>query len=187
MAVICVVMLVVAGAALLFYFITGNSVGITKSGRTLMTPMQVEWMRAIGEWEFLTVYDEEIVDTVRTGFFGDDELVRIYYGTLRLGVDMGEVDKGWLTARGDAVVATLPAIRLLDEGFIDEARTVSFFESGRWSDESRQRLYRRAAEQMKHRCLSEENLARAERNGVAQVGNVLRSMGFDKVDVKFKK
>ena len=48
------------------------------------TPTQIQSIRAIGEWEFLSVSAEEMVDTVRKGFFIDDELVRIYYGTLRL-------------------------------------------------------------------------------------------------------
>ena len=42
---------------------------------------QITSIRNIGEWEFMSINDEEIVDTIRRGFFGDDQLARIYYGT----------------------------------------------------------------------------------------------------------
>lgn len=32
------------------------------------TPTIVERMRSIGQWEFLSISDEELIDTVRTGF-----------------------------------------------------------------------------------------------------------------------
>ena len=57
-------------------------------------------MERIRQWEFLSVRDEELIDTVRHGFFGDDQLIRIYYGTLRLGVDLAETKEGWLRLGG---------------------------------------------------------------------------------------
>jgi len=187
MTFICIVMLVVVSATIFMYFITGNRIGIKQNNITQMTPTQIQSIEAIGEWEFLTVYDEEIVDTVRTGFFGDDELVRIYYGTLRLGIDMSDVKKGWITTKKDSIIVTLPEIKLLDEHFIDEARTVSFFESGTWNDESRQKLYLRAATQMKQRCLNKENMMSARRNATTQFSKFMRSMGFDNVAIRFEK
>ncbi len=187
MTFICIMMFIIVGAAILVYFFTGNRIGIKQTDITQMTPTQIQSIKAIGEWEFLTVYDEEIVDTVRTGFFGDDELVRIYYGTLRLGIDMNDVGNEWMKSKGDSVVVTLPEIKLLDEHFIDEARTVSFFESGTWNDETRQRLYLRAASQMKQRCMNKENVMSAKRNAVTQFGNFMRAMGFENVSIRFEK
>ena len=57
------------------------------------TPTIVERMRSIGQWEFLSISDEELIDTLRTGFFTDDELVRIYYGTLSIGIDLRDCSK----------------------------------------------------------------------------------------------
>ena len=85
------------------------------------TPTQIQSIRAIGEWEFLSVSLEEMTDTVRKGFFSDDELSRIYYGTLRLGINMHHVEPGWFQADGDSVSLTLPRVALLDRDFIDEA------------------------------------------------------------------
>ena len=111
-----------------------NTIGIQTSDQGIsISKAQIESVRNIGEWEFLSVSDEELVDTTRTGFFGDDHLVRIYFGTLRLGIDMRDTREGWLSADNDTVVAILPAIKLLDENFIDETRTRSFFEVGKLS------------------------------------------------------
>ena len=46
----------------------------------IMTPSEIESIRRIGQWEFMAINDEELVDTVRKGFFSDDHLVRIYSG-----------------------------------------------------------------------------------------------------------
>jgi len=93
-----------------------------------VTPEQIESIKAIGEWEFLAIADEELVDTVRKGIFSDDQLVRIYYGTVRLGINMHQVEPGWMKASGDSIEVTLPKIDLLDRDFIDEARTKSYQE-----------------------------------------------------------
>ena len=151
------------------------------------TPTQIQSIKAIGDWEFLSVSLEELTDTVRKGFFSDDELSRIYYGTLRLGINMHQVEPGWLEADGDSVSLTLPRVALLDRDFIDEARTKPFFESGSWKPEDREVLYRQAHENMLQHGLTKENLAAAEANAREQITNLMRAMGFRKVAITFKK
>ena len=109
--------------------VQGNEATVYVDDKIDITPTQVLAMKEIGEWEFLSIENEEMIDTVRKGFFKDDELIRIYYGTLRLGFDMSEAKADWIKADKDTLVITLPKIKLLDENFIDEARTKSFFES----------------------------------------------------------
>jgi hypothetical protein len=147
--------------------------------------VQIQSIRDIGQWEFLSVTDEELVDTVRKGLFRDDHLVRIYYGTMRLGIDLAKVSEGWITTSGDSVVLTLPPVGLLDERFIDEARTQSFHESGRWSARDREALYQKARRQMLAHGLTPQNLRSAEDNADAQFRRLLRSMGFEQVIIRF--
>ena len=151
------------------------------------TPTQIQSIKAIGEWEFLSVSIEEFTDTVRKGIFSDDELSRIYYGTLRLGINMHQVEPGWLTTEGDSVSLILPRVALLDRDFIDEARSKPFFESGKWKPEDREALYRQAHESMLQHGLTKENLAAAETNAREQITNLMRAMGFRKVTITFKK
>ena len=150
------------------------------------TPTQIQSIKAIGEWEFLSVNLEELTDTVRKGFFSNDELSRIYYGTLRLGINMHQVEPGWLTAEGDSVRLLLPPVALLDRDFIDEARTKPFFETGTWKPEDREALYRQAHERMLQHGLTKENLAAAEDNAREQITSLMRAMGFRKVTITFK-
>jgi len=152
-----------------------------------VTPTQIVSIKAIGEWEFLSISAEELVDTVRKGLISNDELARIYYGTLRLGVDMRQVTPGWITVNGDSVVVELPKVDLLDKAFIDEARTKSFFESGKWSAADREALYKKAYRQMKAHCLTRENLQAAEANGHDQFTRMMQSMGYKNVKVTFSK
>ena len=127
----------------------GTAVVEEKSDHVEVTPATIASIKSIGQWEFLTIHDEEYVDTVREGFFSDDGLARIYYGTLRLGLDMSHLDDHAIRMEGDTVlVATLPPVGLLDRHFIDEARTRPFYEKGRWEADARNdirqlRLYAR--------------------------------------------
>ena len=115
---------------IVFFLLKGTSVGIEQNDRISVTPTQIRAIEEIGEWEFLSISDEELIDTVSYGFFGDSELVRIYYGTLRLGINLREAKPGWIKVEKDSIAVRLPSVRLLDQDFIDEARTVSFF--GGW-------------------------------------------------------
>ncbi len=151
-----------------------------------ITPEQITSIKAIGEWEFLAIANEELVDTVRKGLFRDDHLVRIYYGTVRLGINMHQVEPGWIQASGDSVTVTLPKIGLLDKDFIDEARTKSFHESGKWNAKDREALYRKAHRQMLEHCLTADNIANAQQNGEAQFRNMMKSLGYQHVGIRWQ-
>lgn len=150
-----------------------------------MTPEIIESIKDIGEWEFLAIADEELVDTMRKGFFSDDHLVRIYYGTVRLGINMKQVEENWIETAGDSITVTLPKVGLLDRNFIDEARTKSFYESGRWTGADREALYHKAQQQMLSHCLTRENLLSAQQNGETQFRKMMRSMGFEHVNIRW--
>ncbi len=181
--IIIILALVAVIGGMLIWVTRGTSAAVTQEGRTMLSPSQVKSIEAIGQWEFLSVSDEELVDTVRRGFFGDKQLVRIYYGTLRLGIDMHDVQEGWLKAEGDSIVCTLPPVKLLDRNFIDEARTRSFFEEGTWTGQDRQDMYDRAYRAMTARCLSRQNIATATQNAIVMFEELFRAMGYDNVRV----
>lgn len=150
------------------------------------TPTQIQSIRDIGEWEFLSISAEEMVDTVRKGFFSDDELVRIYYGTLRLGIDMQQLADEAFIVHGDSVEVTLPKVGLLDQDFIDEAKTKSFYESGKWSPKDHEALYRKAQSQMLQHCLTPENLTAAQTNAESQLRNLFTQLGYKNVILRFE-
>ena len=182
-----VAVLLVAGAAFVYWLLGSNNASVATKEHVELSPTQIERIKAIGQWEFLTVSDEELVDTVRHGFFGDDELVRIYTGTLRLGIDMADVEEDWISTDGDTLRVMLPPVRLLDANFIDEASARSFYESGRWTQADRKALARKARQKMLARCLTPQNIASAEQNAAAQFHQMLRAMGFPYVSIRFRR
>ena len=179
--------LVIAGAFWLRSCTKGDYIEIGADNAIDASPTQIQSIKDIGEWEFLSVSLEELADTVRKGFFSDDELSRIYYGTLRLGINMHQVEPGWLTAEGDSVSLSLPQVALLDRDFIDEARTKPFFETGSWKPEDREALYRQAHNRMLQHGLTKENIVAAEDNAREQITSLMKAMGFKKVRITFKK
>ena len=180
-----VAVVLIAGFALVYWMLNSNTASLSAKERVELSPTQIESIKAIGQWEFLSISDEEIVDTVRHGFFGDDELVRIYSGTLRLGIDLSDTENGWLRADGDTLRVLLPDVKLLDEHFLDEASARSFYESGTWSQSDRKALANKARRKMLARCLTPANIASAEQNATAQFHQMLRSMGFQNVSIRF--
>ena len=151
-----------------------------------ITPQQITSIKAIGEWEFLAISSEELVDTVRKGILKDDHLARIYSGTIRLGINMHQVEPRWIVASGDSISVTLPQPGLLDKDFIDEARTKSFYESGKWSHQDREKLYQKAYRQMLLHSMTKENLHNARENGEAQFRRMMKTMGFEHVNVQWR-
>ena len=183
-----VALLIVGGIWLVKWLNNSNSITVNVDQHIDITPQQIQSIQSIGQWEFLAYNDEEIVDTLRERFFSDNELVRIYYGTLRLGIDLHKAKPRWLRVENDSVVvATLPNIELLDRNFIDEARTQSFFESGNWSAEDREKLYNRAYQKMLKRCFTKENIATTENNARKHFEKMLNAMGYKNVRVEFEK
>lgn len=178
-AVIAVAAVVMA----LWHTASTSSATVEVDDKIDVTPTIITSMKEIGEWEFLSVNDEELVDTVRKGFLRDEKLVRIYYGKLSLGINMHDVSPRWISQTGDSVTISLPDIELLDNDFIDEARTRAFIETGNWTDADRDSLYHRAYAKMKSRCLTKENIEAARKNATMQFGKILKAMGVEKFSI----
>ncbi len=150
------------------------------------TPVHIRSIENIGEWEFLAIADEELVDSTRHRTLGrDDRLVRIYHGTLRLGLDLRQARGEWVQTHGDSVHLQLPPVRLLSERFIDEARTRAFYESGTWDARAKEQMYYKAARQMRHRCVTPQTLQQAEDNARAELTALFQTFGFTSVGIDF--
>ena len=92
-----------------------------------------------------------------------------------------------MRANNDSVVVTLPKITLLDNHFIDEARTRPLIEDGKWTEADRAALTRKAERMMRKRCLTQENYQKAEDNARIQVAALFRAMGYKHVKVNVDK
>lgn len=148
------------------------------------TPIQIESIRNIQKWEFLSIDEEEIIDTAITHWWKPDKrLVRIYRGTLRIGIDFHDCTPDWAMAKGDTAILSLPAIRLLDNRFIDEARTKGFHQEGNWDAQAYNDLYKRAEQRMLLRGMTDKNIKRAEENARLQLTNLFRTLGYKEVKI----
>ena len=184
----CAILLLVAltGLWLFMRSHTVFSARMESSNKIGLTPEQIQSIKDIGQWEFLSISEEELVDTTRKGLFSDDHLVRIYQGTLRIGVDLQQLDEQSISFIGDTLCIELPPIHLLDEDFVDEANSRSFHESGRWSSNAREALYQKAKLQMKAHALTPENYQQAQAYGETEVERLLRNMGFEHTMISFQ-
>lgn len=181
--------IVIAVIAVFFWVrsaLKSNYIELGSNDKIDPTPTQIQSIKDIGEWEFLSISAEEMVDTVRKGFFTDDELVRIYYGTLRLGINMQHLRDDAITVKGDSIEVILPKVGLLDKDFIDESKTKSFYESGKWTPQAHQALYQKAHRQMLQHCLTPENVSAAQSNAEPQLTNLFKSLGYKNVVLHFE-
>ena len=164
-----------------------GNISIESSNKIELTPQEIRSIKEIGEWEFLAVHTEEMVDTLARGFFSDRRLARIYQGTLHMGIDMSEVKENWITSSGDTLFLQLPPIRVLDKDFIHEAQTRSFYEKGQWDPEARAQLLQKARRQIIARCFTAENLKIAKKNGYDQLSSLFKTFGFNVIIIDFEK
>lgn len=161
-------------------------VHVVRQTRIDLTPEEIKSIADIGQWEFLSVSTEEFVEWHRKRTFGTDHLVRIYTGTLRIGVDMGKAQTDWFTSLPDSVARLrLPPVGLLDEHFIDEARTRSFYQKGSAPAQVYDELYEQARKAMLKRCLTPANLKAAEKTAREQFTRIFKTFGFKEVKIEF--
>ena len=96
----------------------------------------------------------------------------------------------WIAAEVAAptVATKRPApdgIELLDKDFIDETRTKSFYESGKWDAKARKALLDKAYRKMKSDCLTPSNIDIAQNNADLQMRNVMKAMGYNNITIRF--
>ena len=93
----------------------------------------------------------------------------------------------WFRADSTTAILQLPPIELLDEDFIDEARTTTFFEEGSWTAADKQKLYLQAKKAMKQRILTPEHLQQAQQNAKEQFSKIFTNLGYHEVLITFAK
>lgn len=173
-------------AACIYIATSTSHISIEKT-RIDRTANVITEIRRLGQWEFLTVRCEVMVDSVRTRtLMPDDRLARIYTGAMRLGVDLDKAPDGWIATQGDTIVViTLPAIGLLDDRFIDEAATVAFYESGHWDAAAKEEMYRTARRRMLAYGLAKPNLETARQAARSRFTTLFSALGFKHVNITF--
>jgi len=149
------------------------------------TPEEIRALRNIGQWEALSVDTEELVEKNENSLLSSKQMVCVYRGTLRLGIDMAKVTDKWCNVQGKTVTLHLPEVELLDNEFINDTRTTVFVQEGNWSADAKQQMRTQAAEAMKKRALSAENLSLARRNAEAQFRQLFTALGYDEVNIVF--
>ncbi|WP_288152703.1 DUF4230 domain-containing protein [uncultured Prevotella sp.] len=153
------------------------------------TPVNLDSIRAIGQWSFLTVEMDEVVDTVDRGLFSSDRISVAYHGTLHYGINVAEARPGWVTIVGDtAVTVVLPPVRLLDDRFLDE-RNVKVYEGRDDMDfinkpTVRAALVRKAKAAMIRR--GRENIPEARGKAEAEVRRIFSQHGYKKIVIRFE-
>ena len=150
------------------------------------TPEEIRALRDIGQWEFLSVDTEELVEKNESSLLSTHkQLVCVYRGTLRIGIDMSDLPADWCKVQGKTVLLHLPDVGLLDNDFINDTRTTVFVEEGNWNADAKQQLRTQAAEAMKRRALSAENLSLARRNAEEQFRKLFTALGYNDVNIVF--
>ena len=71
-----IVVLLITITIAIRWITNGTSLHIKQNKQIDLTPTLIKSIEEIGEWEFLQLTDEELIDTVKHGFFGDSELTR---------------------------------------------------------------------------------------------------------------
>lgn len=180
---VLLVALIGYGAMVAYRTLTNSNDAVEKPIE--QSPEEILRLQAIGQWEFLSVESEELVERHYSGLMSERDLVCIYRGTLRIGVDMRKLPSDWVEMKERSAILHLPQPSLLDENFLDESRTTVFFEQGVFRPEERDAMRTEAKDKMKKRAMTTENLSIARRNAEAQFQKLFLAMGYEDVVVEF--
>ena len=180
---VLLVALIGYGAMVAYRTLTNSNDAVEKPIE--QSPEEIVRLQAIGQWEFLSVEAEELVERHYSGLMSERDLVCIYRGTLRIGVDMRKLPSDWVEMKERSAILHLPQPSLLDEDFLDESRTTVFVEQGIFRPEERDAMRTEAKEKMKKRAMTAENLSIARRNAEAQFQKLFLAMGYEDVVVEF--
>ena len=180
---VLLVALIGYGAMVAYRTLTNSNDAVEKPIE--QSPEEIMRLQAIGQWEFLSVEAEELVERHYSGLMSERDLVCIYRGTLRIGVDMRKLPSDWVEMKERSAILHLPQPSLLDENFLDESRTTVFFEQGVFRPEERDAMRTEAKDKMKQRAMTAENLSIARRNAEAQFQKLFLAMGYEDVVVEF--
>lgn len=162
------------------------SLRVNRSTAIDLTAEEVRSIRDIGQWEFLSVTTEELLEWHQRRNLGNDHLVRIYGGTLRIGINMARADKDWFKSLPDSIARlTLPCPALLDSNFIDETHTRTFYQRGSAPPDTLEALYNRARIAMIRRCVTPQNIQAATESARRQFTRIFQNFGFKKVEIYF--
>lgn len=166
-------------------YIDGDGLFSTPTQAIDTTPEEIRSLRDIGQWEMLSVDTEELVEKNEHSLLSTAQMVCVYRGTLRIGIDMAKTTEKWCDVQGKSVTLHLPEVELLDNDFINDTRTTVFVQEGNWSAEAKQQMRTQAAEAMKKRALSAENLSLARRNAEEQFRKLFAALGYEEVNIVF--
>ena len=180
---VLLVALIGYGAMVAYRTLTNSNDAVEKPIE--QSPEEIMRLQAIGQWEFLSVEAEELVERHYSGLMSERDLVCIYRGTLRIGIDMRKLPSDWVEVKERSAILHLPQPSLLDENFLDESRTTVFFEQGVFRPEERDAMRTEAKDKMKQRAMTAENLSIARRNAEAQFQKLFLAMGYEDVVVEF--
>jgi hypothetical protein len=168
-------------------FVTGRSTSIDVSSTTV-----VEKIRQLSRLETVVYSLDKIVEGDRQSpyipdFLVGDKLLLVAHGEVIAGLDLGQLNTGDVSVKGDAVHVHLPAPQVLttriDNGRTKVySRTTGLLVSADLNLESQVRLA--AEQQMTQAALSDGILDKARQNARASVTALLYGLGFHTVDVQ---
>ncbi len=163
---------------------------MTQEGEVATTRTRLDGVKEIGQWAFLTIRDEQLVETLavekRLWPIPDKQkrLARIYRGTLCVGFNLKRDVRGdWLTERGDTVTVRLPRVHLLDDNFLDAANATAVIEEGEWTAADRAALDALAKKKMKTACLTPQKLQHAQNIARQQMETLLKTLGYKEIRI----
>lgn len=102
-----------------------SGAGTETEERTQMTPVVIDSIRSIGQWELASIELTTTIDTVQKRWMGlvKDKVRCSYQGRMSVGIDMKTLPEKWYHTDKDTIFLRYPDICLLDSNFIDESMT----------------------------------------------------------------
>ncbi len=162
------------------------------------TPVLLQEIKAIGEWQTATMYAEVVADTLRyspldamqdavqriflpgTTTVGGDRLVVIVRGKVVAGFDWNQLVEENITINNDTVSLKLPPATVLDV-IANPGDVTVFAEEGSWPPNTVNLLAQKGRQQLLAEATNQHLLQRAEEQAKTSLGTLMKAIGFNQV------
>ena len=158
--------------------------------RTEMTPIVIDSIRSIGQWELASIELTTTIDTVQRRWMGlvKDKVRCAYQGRMSVGINMKALPENWFRTDNDTIFLSYPDICLLDSNFIDESMTkVVLSENDDFAQSAKVRkgMLEKARSRMINEGITSLVVAECREKAVRETTERFKAIGYKNVVVDF--
>jgi uncharacterized protein DUF4230 len=176
---------VIFGVGILLGVLLPRLLGLSSSARTYNTATLLQQIQTLSQLVTVQYVMEKVVVLEDVKWFGESRVLMVAHGIVKAGIDLSRLEPGDLRISGKSIIIKLPPPQITDS-YLDDTQTRVIERSTgllRAFDKDLEQTVRQNAVADISRAARNGGILRdAETRGRAQLTNLFKQLGFEKVE-----